>query len=172
MNDIIGKMFAVILACVVFFIYPVLVVSQQLDTETQTYVMNKTSRFVDSIRNGGYINLDMMMVFNKQLAATGNIYNIKITHEHKNYIPVYDEDNKFTGDTKMTYKNTYEDDILDEVYNGDGEYELTEGDYISVTVNSTNKTMAQKLEGMINGMSGDTSAVRVSYGGMVRDDLH
>ena len=165
-----GKLFAAITACAVFFIYPTLDTAQQMDNRSQTYVMNKTTRFVDSVKNCGYLNDEMMDRFGEELSATGNLYGIRIVHDHKVYVPVYDDTDTFTGKTELVYQDTYEDDILDEIYNGSGKYEFTEGDFISVTVVSKSLTIFQKLNNIINGVSSDSPAILANYGGMIRDD--
>lgn len=164
-------MIAGVLGSIALITLPAIAQSPQMDTLSQTYVMDKTAKFVDAIRNDGYLNEDMLWRFNKQLTATRNAYQIRITHEHRVIMPVYDEDGNFKDDTKVIYENTYEEDILKEIYEGDGEYEFCEGDQISVVVESKNKTVSQKLVGFVTGRAMDYPAIKVSYGGRIRDDL-
>ena len=172
MQNYLSKIVVVILAVLLLYIHPTIRIAQNYDDKTQIYVMNKVTRFVDSARNGGYIDINMMMTLNKQLAATGNVYKIKITHEHKSFYPVYDDAGEFTGKSQMTYKDTFEDVILDEIYNGDGEYTMTEGDQLSVSVTTSAPTFAQKIYSMVTNTMKEGPAINVCYGGRVRDDLH
>lgn len=166
-----AKILAGMFGTIILISAPLLAESQQLDNMTQTYVMDKTTKFVDTIQNDGYLNEEMLWKLNSQLTATGNAYEIEITHEHRVIMPVYDDAGNFMDDTQVVYENTYEDEILDEIYNGDGVYEFTEGDQISVTVSSKNKTMSQKMFGLLTGRASDYPAIRASSGGRIRDDL-
>lgn len=171
MYNMLAKVFVILSAVLTMIIWPLLDMTAKFDTVSQNYAMSKVSRFIDASCNGGYINEDMMQVLTKQLSATGNAYTIEITHEHKVYMPVYEED-MFSGETVIVYENTYEDEILEEIYNGDGEYTMSEGDYLSVVVKSSSRTLNQRISGML-GMGENTSpAINVSDGGRVRDDLH
>ena len=169
MTDILGKAFAVILLTVGMAVCPALIMAHIQQSQAQTYVMSKVSGFVDAARNGGYIDKDMLKVLSDQLSATGVGYTVKMTHQHKAYQPVYEGD-EFQGKTEIIYKNAYEEDILNEVYHGSGEYDMRQGDYLSVVVSSRTATMAQRLEGMVAGSGG--AGIRVSYGGRVRDDVY
>lgn len=164
-------MLAGVFGTIALIALPTIAQSPQLDNAAQTYVMDKTSKFVNAIRNDGYLNEDMMWRLNEQLAATGNSYEIKITHEHRVIMPVYDDNGNFKDDTKVVYENTYEDDILKELYEGDGEYKFSEGDQISVTIQSTNTTLSQKLVGFVTGRGADYPAIKACDGGRIRDDI-
>lgn len=60
-----------------------------------------TTKFVDNIRESGYMSKRMYEDFIKKLQITGNLYDITMTCEHVSYIPVYTDD----GVLKMTIRN-------------------------------------------------------------------
>jgi len=164
------KIVAILVACVLLFLYPIYSMASKTDSVVQTYVGDQTATLVDSIRSTGKLTYDMYTSYLKRLTSTDNLYDISITHQHAVYYPVYDDDNNATGDVMLKYTNTYEDDILDELYFGSGVYQFSEGDYVSVKLTNTNRTMADIMEGIILKKSKIGVSIYASYGGRIRDE--
>ncbi|WP_010250303.1 hypothetical protein [Acetivibrio cellulolyticus] len=91
MGDSLGKIIAIVLAVLLLFIYPTKNEFERLDETSRIYVLTETSKFVDSVRNLGYITPVMYEEFSSRLAATNNLYEIKMEHRKKRYDPVYDD---------------------------------------------------------------------------------
>lgn len=166
-----SKVVAIIVACILMFIFPVYSMSNKADDVVETYVDDKTATLVDTIRNTGKLTKEMYDTFSKQLSGTDNLYDIKITHQHAMYYPVYDDSGVATGDVELVYENIYQDTILEEVLNGSGVYRFSVGDYISVVIKNTNRTMSTIIEQVfLKSPLSTTNKVYVSKGGRIRDE--
>ena len=164
------KIIAILVACVLLFLYPLYSLAIKTDTVVKTYVDDQTATLVDSIRNSGKLTYDMYTTYLKKLSTTDNLYDISITHQHATYYPIYDDNNNATGEVNLQYSNTYEDDILNELYFGSGIYSFSEGDYVSVKLVNTNRTLADIMAGAILSKPKIGNSIYVSYGGRIRDE--
>lgn len=165
------KIIAILVACILMFIYPIYSMSLKTNNVVETYVDDQTANLVDTIRSTGKLTYDMYTMYTKMLTNTANVYDISITHQHAIYYPVYDDAGVATGDVELKYENVYEGDILDEIYNGSGEYKFTEGDYVSIKIKNTNRTMSDMIEEVIlKNPQGSTPRIYVSHGGRIRDE--
>lgn len=169
--DSFGKIVSILLCALLFFVLPVLYLSQKQDAINQNYVMTETVKFVDSIKNAGYLTDSMYTTYLKKIDETNNIYTVQIEHSHKIVTPLYDENTlEFQNDSSTNYYKTYEADILKELYEGSGQYTFSQGDYISVKVCNRNKTFATKLQQIIFKHEIPSIQVYVTYGGIIRDE--
>lgn len=176
-----GKIVAIIVAVISCIIAPLLFFTQQNDNVVQTVVYSRTVDFVEDIREQGKLTQEMYNMFIRDLDATGMLYDIKIEHEHKTVVPVFNEDGSVKG-TKDITEMTYEDDILKQVFtdvehtSGDsiimeaGVYEFTKGDTITVTVISRENTTSAKIYGSLLNNSGISEKIYATYGGVIRDE--
>lgn len=74
----------------------------------------------------------------------------------------------FTGNVLTYYQLDTEHDIVASLYEGDGRYNVREGDYLSILVRNRGETLGGKILGLtIPGI--ETTRIRVQQGGMVRD---
>lgn len=92
--------------------------------------------------------------------------------------PTFSDDGS-VSDVKSYDMSYYTDEILDGVYSHtadqtagevDGEYHMTKGDYITVTVKNRNYTLATKLKNKIYGTPFPKTSVYVTYGGRIQDE--
>ena len=134
MSDTFITVVGIMLAVILLFVTPVIVTSQRVDDMSQLDVETLTSNFVDEIRVAG------------KLTSTGNIYDVDIE------IKILDENpgkkSLQTTTTKIgenIYYSLYTTQIIDRL-NTEKEFNLRNGDIISVTVRNTNKTIGQKLK--------------------------
>lgn len=81
MENTFKKVFDIILAIIVLFIFPLLYYSQRQDTLTQQIVATDTSDFVDTVSTQGYVTRDMYEAFLKRLNATNVVYRIELEHK-------------------------------------------------------------------------------------------
>jgi len=179
LNDIFSKVIALILAVILLYIFPVENLLTRQDDITKVFVLNETSKFVDSARNLGYITPLMYNQFLHVLSSTGNEYNVLMEHRHVSIDPVYIDpvDNtSFQHDFNTNYKTYYTEQILDCLFPAttappeDRYYYMSKGDYFSVYVYNKNRTAAAKVQQMIIMAELPAKRIVVNYGGMVRDE--
>lgn len=173
MIETVGRFLALILASVCLFVVPLVDLSNSHDDMMQTYVYEQTNEYVDlvcthaRITQGGYLN------FVQTLDATGNIYDVRITAGHSTVIPMYGTNSSgevvVTG-TRTVDEYTYEDEILDKLFQTDGYFELKKGDTISFTITSRNQTVAQQIRSSLLGIADYGYRIMVTAGGVVRDE--
>lgn len=145
---------------------------QKQDMISQIYVSNEVSKFVDSIKNTGYLSKDMYLSFYSKLSATNISYDIEITHAHKVVEPKYDEIiQDYTQDYTTYFYNIYLDDILTELDNN-GCYYFSQGDYISLHLVNQTKTLATRLQEILFSSAIPEEQIFVTYGGLIRSEVN
>ncbi len=165
------KVVGILLAVLLLFVVPMNYLAQKQDAITQSYVTAETTKFVDAIRNNGYLTADMYNEYLRKIDSTNNLYTIKMEHVHQVINPLYDEaSGSFQDVTSTNYYNTYQEDILKELFEGSGTYHFSQGDYISVKVVNRNKTYAARLQQKIYAHEMTDIQIYVTYGGMIRDE--
>lgn len=199
MGDSFSKIVALFLALLLLFIYPTKNEFERLDETSRIFVLTETAKFVDSVRNLGYITPNMYEDFTRRLSATNNLYEIKFEHRKKQYYPVYEDpaagvpvpveddeiDEDFDGgyedvepiDFVIGYMNYYNNTIFEVLFpdppideSMDRIYRFEKGDYFTVTVYNKNKTMATKLQEMLYNTTFRPEKIIVRYGGMIKDE--
>jgi hypothetical protein len=181
MTDSFSKIVAIFLAALLLFVVPIKNEFERIDNTSRIYVLNETAKFVDSVRNLGYITPFMYQDYIGRLEATNNIYEVRLEHSIKTFDPVYsdplDEDT-FEGDYLVGFSSYYNNDILPVLFpnfsvdDSDRIYKLSRGDYFTVTVFNKNKTMATKLQEMLYNGDVPVTKIYVRYGGMVKDEAN
>lgn len=174
MSDSLITIFAIFIAAILMFIFPLMAVSERTDDVSQLAVETATSEFVDNIRTTGKLTGDAYGKFVETIAATGNSYDVEMQ------IQVLDENpGKKTTQVNSTkigenvYYNIYTTQILDIIAPEDSSktarpYYLKEGDIVSVSVKNTNTTISQLLRNFFYQIAGnDTYQIAASYAGMV-----
>lgn len=158
--NIIGIMIAII----IMFIVPLMLVSDRSDDISQLVVQTATADFVDEIIKTGKITNEKYSKFVERLAASGNAYDIdielKILDENTSKI-VTDNDNTQIGNN--TYYSIFTSQIEDMLYESetatsienDGKIVLKQGDAISITVSNDSKTLSQSLKSVFSGTRGN-----------------
>ncbi len=189
MGDSFSKIVAMVLAVLLLFIYPTKNEFERLDETSRIFVLTETSKFVDAVRNLGYITPSMYEEYAGRLAATNNIYDIRMEHRKKRYDPVYEDPTAGVplpaspaGDAlpidyvigfRTYYNNTISKILFPDTpvsANTSRVYEFEKGDYFAVTVYNKNKTMATKIQEMLYNANFDAEKIYVRYGGMVKDE--
>jgi hypothetical protein len=167
-----SKIITFLLAAIILFLGPLLYMAQKQDAISQVYISNETTKFVDSIKNTGFLTRTMYMDYIQKIDQTNNLYKIEIAHSHKVVEPLYDEDTgTFLNDYDTYYTNTYQDEILGKFDQGE-DYNFSQGDYISVTVVNRSKTLATKLMELFYRAEIPDEQILVTYGGMIRDEIN
>lgn len=177
MGETFGKIISLIIAVVLLFVFPVLNMFENQDDTTKVLVLTETTKFVDSVRNLGYITPNMYLEFTKKLSATNNIYSIEMEHYHTTYDPIYDDPmvaSTFKDDFNVNYRATYTKGIMSTLFpdtpSSETIYKLSKGDYFALRVVNKNKTVATKIQEMVFNANLGTAKIIVRYGGMVKDE--
>ncbi len=181
MSETLSKTFALILAVLLLYIFPVENMLSRQDDMTRVFVLNETAEFVDSVRNLGYITPVMYLQFTEVLSASGNRYEIIMEHQHTSIDPIYtdpDDITSFQHDYNRNEYTTYTDDILETLFPAttvvpsDPYYYLSRGDTFTVQVANVNKTIATRVQELLLMTDLPAKRILVRYGGMVRDEGH
>lgn len=179
MEETFSKVIALILAVILLYIFPVENLLARQDDITKIFVLNETAKFVDSVRNLGYITPLMYNQFQQVLSSTGNEYDVFMEHRHLSDDPVYIDpmdETSFQHDIRTNEYVYYTEQILDCLFPltaapvEDRRYYMSKGDYFSVYVCNKNKTAAAKVQQMLIMAELPTKRIIVNYGGMVRDE--
>ncbi len=170
--DIIG----IIVAAVLMFLVPFVLIADRNDDISQLIVQTATSSFVDNVIKTGKITSQDYQNYIKDLQSSGNTYDLEIE------IKILDENTskKYTETNKQIGENAYyslfttqvEEKILkssnqredDDGADALGVLNLKEGDIISVTAKNSSKTLSQTLKNIYYTISGDGMKIIVATG--------
>ena len=159
---------AIFLAAVLMFVFPLMATADRSDDISQQAVQTATTEFVDNIRATGKITQAKYDNFVSTIAETGNTFDVEIEAQKLD-----DTARKKTTQAKSSkvgennYYSEYTSQILD-VMEKNGEYNLKEGDIVSVTVKNTNKTMSQVLKNFFYSVTGNnTYNIAAQHSGIV-----
>ena len=112
MEDILQRIFAILVTVIIFFLFPLYIAFEKKDDISYSMALKITSNFVDNVKNKGYLSNDMYLDFVGNLAVTGNDYDIKLEHISKKYYPViyaYKADGSFDKYDYSLYENDYKE---------------------------------------------------------------
>ena len=169
MKEFFGSVIAIIVVAVALFIVPVKGETARTDNVVSAYVYTITNDFVDNVELNGYISLDTYNEFQSKLASTGNSYIVTMVHGHDIYTPKFNTaGSAITGITTIS-SATYEDEILEELYDKSGIYYFEKDDHFSITVKNKNRTISQKINRLLTGASVKYSIVATA-GGTIRNE--
>lgn len=179
MEGTISKIYAIFLAFLLLIVFPILSFAQLQDETARTVVFSKTTQFVDSVRNLGYITPNMYKEYVETLGQLGNIYDVKIEHHHRTVSPILDDGlNIIVADSKAQYDSYYKlfthDEIMEKLFPTDTttdatNYLFTQGDYIVVTAKNRVATLATRIQEILYNRDVADSTIIVRYGGLIKD---
>lgn len=168
--NVFEKVVALLLSIFLVFGFSLVVTTDNNDYVSRNIVEQQTIKFVNNVRNNGYISGQEYNEFMQTILLTNNLYDISMTVEHTKYDPVYDNDGNFTGDYQVNCTKIYEDEILDVIAYGN-DYELSAGDYFYVTVKSTTPTMGGRIRALLLRIGSESTKIVIHQGGVVRNEL-
>lgn len=157
---------ALLLAVLIMFIGPTIMVAHKKDDVTTLTIQELTDEFVDTIRTTGKITPEQYDNLMQQLVATGNAYNLDITIKVSDDNPAkkgISVNNKTTGET--VYYEMYTQQVLDALKNGQVLL-LNQGDMVYVTATGASDTTAMSWDQYLFGKK-SVSSPTASSGGMV-----
>ncbi len=157
LGDSVITIVAIFLGAVLMFVFPLMSLSERTDDISQLAVQNATDEFVDKVRTTGKITLDEYERYLQTIAATGNSFEAEIIVYQLDENPgVKVTQAEMTKIGENVYYNKYTSQVEEEL-NKTGRMKLKEGDRIAVTVNNTNKTIAQLLRNFFYQVTGNDS---------------
>ncbi len=168
MNDTIVTIIAIFLAAILMMVFPLMTMSDKVDTTTQTDVERITSEFINEIKTTGKLTPDRYSVFLEDLTATGNTYDVtlefKILDENPGKKTLQTAKDKIGENYYTSVFTTQIESILE----AQKTYQLHEGDIVSITVKNTNVTLAQKMKNFFYSMVGsDAYKITTTESGLV-----
>lgn len=168
MSDTVMTVIAIVTAAVLMFIFPLMSTADRGDDIAQQAVQTATVEFVDNIRSTGKITIDKYDAFLDVIAETGNTFDVlieaKILDENARK-KVQQASSSKVGENEYYSEFTTQ---IEERLENDGEYNLKEGDIISVTVKNTNKTISQILRNFFYQVTGNnTYNIAAQHSGIV-----
>lgn len=176
------KVFAILLAVLLLYIYPIYTAFQQQDDISELVVLRATTAFVDAVRDKGYISPTMYTDFRQAIEATGLDFDVQMEHESKKYVPVYDDPTRpetFRGTYEVHYDAFYNAQILPVLFPGSSaprddpsrRYKLRVGDTFTVTVKNVSRTPGTVLFDFLNSTVSPNDKMFIPYGGVVRNEV-
>ncbi|MDQ0271218.1 hypothetical protein [Cytobacillus purgationiresistens] len=172
--------FFILIGCL--FIVPLFFSFIKADDLAEINAQNVVTKFVDSVRNKGYISPSMYNDFVYDLESTGYLFDIELSHEKKTFHPVYEDpadSGTFKGDYIVDYDNYYSKQINKVLFPDNSlpiesesrVYKLMVGDYFKVTVQNMNRTKATIVHDFLTfGNTGNPTVIHIPYGGMVHNE--
>ena len=168
MNDTAMSVIAIFLAAILMFIFPLMSTADRTDDISQQAVQTATTEFVDNIRSTGKITQDKYDSFVSTIAETGNSYDVEI--EAQKLDETSRKKTAIASQSKVGENNYYSEytSQIESELGSNGEYDLKEGDLISVTVKNTNKTISQILKNFFYSVTGNnTYNIAAQHSGIV-----
>lgn len=157
MSDTVMTGIAIVGATIIMFLFPLMSTADRGDDISQQAVQTATVEFVDNIRSTGKVTTDKYDSFLSTIAGTGNSFDVQIEAK------ILDENARKKVQQASSSKvgeNEYYSEFTAQIENKlgtNGEYNLKEGDIISITVKNTNKTMSQILRNFFYQVTGNNT---------------
>lgn len=183
MKENISIIFAAIIGTFLIVILPLYSILDRQDSMSYNVVLTETTKFVDNVRNNGFIDRQSYYDYLAALESTSNTYKVTIEAYRNTLIRETDENGNIIPDSYIEQKELYNtQDILkvlenETVMNGvDGDktniknsaYLLNENDEFYVRVYNTNVTAGSILYSLIAGIT-NNKVVNISFGGVVNN---
>lgn len=164
MKDNISIVVASIIGTILVVLIPLISILDRQDNMSYNVVLTATTNFVDEVKSKGFIDKKTYEKYLDTVAATGNVYDLKLEVYRK---ITYKNASGINVEDALLYNNK---DITDEL-EVSGVYELNVGDEFYISIENTN-TPSSVL--MYNYISGDISSkerkiININYGGTVNN---
>ena len=153
MEDTTLSITGIIIAAIIMFIVPLVMIADRSDDISQLLVETYTAEFVDDIIKTGEITNEDYEQYLISLGTSGNTYEVNIE------LKILDENpsRRYTNYTGATGENSYYSlftSQIEEELNRNERMVLKEGDTISVTTSNSSKTLSQTLKNIYYTVSG------------------
>lgn len=167
MEETTVSVIGLIIAAIIMFIVPIILISDISDDISELVVQTATAEFVSDVIKTGEITSRRYQQFVSSLQSSGNTYEIDME------VKILDENtSKYVTDISPTeignntYYSIYTSQIEEKI--GDGKLVLKQGDGISVTVRNSSATFSQALKSVYyNTRGNDIHIIAASASGTV-----
>lgn len=162
MEDTTVSIIGIIIASILMFIVPLILLADRSDDISQLIIQTRTAEFVDDVIKTGKITNEDYQKFNQYLNSSGNTYDIDME------IKILDENtSKIVTDkspTQIGYNTYYSifTSQIEDIMNSDKKIILKQGDAISITVKNSSKTLSQSLKSFYYGITGTNLQIIVA----------
>ena len=166
MEDSMISIIAIIIAAVIMFLVPMMLISDRVDDISQLSIQTNTAEFVNEVIKSGKITDAQYQKFVTRLYSTGNTYEIDME------VKVLDENTAKRETTGLTIGNNTTYSIftsqVEDIISNDGALLLKQGDAISVTIKNSSRTISQSLKSFFfNTTSSDLQIVAATASGTI-----
>lgn len=176
------KIFAVLIAVLLLYLYPISAAFEQQDDISELVALRTTTQFVDAVRDKGGITPTMYNDLMSALAATGNTFVVEMEHGSKKYVPVYTDPTRpetFQNTYEIHYDSYYQAQILSVLFPGTSaakddpsrRYKMRAGDHFSVIVRNVNRTAGTLFFDFLANTISPNEKIVIPYGGAVRNEM-
>ena len=169
MEDTTISIVGIVLAAILMFLVPLILIADRADDVAQLIVQTRTAEFVNEIVKSGEITNNGYQKFISMLSSSGNIYEIDME------IKILDENTAKIGDNNTYYsiftsqiENIMAKSGQDLGNDMEGKIILKQGDIISLTVKNSSKTLSQSLKNFYYNIAGsDIQIIAATASGTV-----
>ena len=168
MEDILMSIIGIIIASILLFIFPLMLISDSADDIAQLTSQTAVNKFVDEVIKSGKITIKEYTDFMNILTTTGNSYEVDIELKILDYntaqrhttnvnaLDIGDKNTNYSIYTSQIEERLRDSDIADDgIINNTGALILKEGDGISVTVKNSSATLSQSLRNIYYKATGE-----------------
>ncbi|MCI8273232.1 MAG: hypothetical protein HFJ55_04015 [Clostridia bacterium] len=170
MEDTSISIIGILLASVLMFIVPLIMIADRNDDISQLTVQTVTAEFVDQVIRTGKITAETYQQYINSLEASGNTYDIDIEIKmlDKNTAQRFTSENNNGAIGPNSYYSIFTSQIEDRLISardskldshgnpiGVGQIILKEGDIISITTRNSSMTMSQTLKNIYYKIKGE-----------------
>ena len=180
MDDTVMTIVGILLAAVIMFVVPLILISDTSDDIAELIVQTATAEFVEDVIKTGQITRSRYNDFFSTLHSSGNTYDIdmevKILDENTAKI-ITDADQTLIGNN--TYYSLFTSQIEEKLWASDaivnnnvvGKLILKQGDGITVNVKNSSRTLSQALKSFYYTTTGsDLHIISASASGTIAID--
>ena len=167
MQDSLITIVAIFLAAILIFIFPIMQLTGDQETISKQAIQSATVKFVDDTRTVGSITWPRYNNLVSSVNANGGKYDIQL--EVKIPDPTVGKKSAMLSGTvigESVYYSVNNAQIFQVMEEGgeEGEYKMTEGSIISVTVTQESTSLSQSFRGLFYGGTGSNGVVAQQSG--------
>lgn len=158
MEDTTISIIGIIIASILMFIVPFVLLADRNDDIAQLTVQTVTADFVDNVIKTGKITIEDYEKYISGLESSGNTYQIDIELKILDENPARRTTNQTGTIGENAYYSIYTSQIEDELQKTTstvGKIILKEGDVISVVAKNNSKTLSQTLKSIYYAITGE-----------------
>ncbi|WMT42923.1 hypothetical protein RE628_11915 [Paenibacillus sp. D2_2] len=182
MSNPLSKIVAALLVVALLVLYPAVQAAEREENIAVLAAYNTMVQFTDAVRNKGYLSASMYEDLERELAVSGQVYEVELEHRHKKYHPEYDDpadSATFQDRFSVIYDSYYTPELIGRLFpenNGsvddlDRLYKMETGDFFSVALTRRSVSPYQVLTGFLKVPSAaGRDSQTMHYGGIVLNE--